>query len=44
MDAQNYRMDFAKVVIEEMVRMHGGEAENDSEDNETKMKRLFDGY
>ena len=44
LDARYYRFDFAKVVVDEMVRMHGGEVEDTpDEDNKTKMKRLFNG-
>jgi len=33
-----------ETVVNEMVKMHGGEVENTSTDNEKKMKGLFDGY
>jgi len=43
LDAQNYRFDFAVIVISEMVKERGGEVEPpiDEEDNEAKMKELF---
>ena len=44
MDAQYYRIDFVKVVIDEMIRESGGEVKNTTpKDNETMMKELFDG-
>jgi hypothetical protein len=42
LDAQNYRFDFVEVVINEMVSKYKTNDTKD-EDNETKMKRLFDG-
>lgn len=42
LDAQNYRLDFAQTVINEMIKEAGGEVEtSDTKDNETKMKELF---
>ncbi len=43
-DAQYYRVDFAKVVIDEMVKEQGGEVskpETASSDNESTLKEVF---
>ncbi len=43
LDAQNYRLDFVEVLLNEMIEMHGGTKSPSEEGNEAKMKGLFDG-
>lgn len=42
MDAQNYRFDFVDAIIDEMSGVKP-KAKDETDDNDEKMKRLFDG-